>query len=214
MSPQDVARGIEDDLTAINFNPFRMRRVMSQDYIGAGIDQVVRKFAVLRADIVLPISGPMYRKHDIVNLRPQPANVLLNQEWIHGDDPRTAFSRECGLAHVIELRIAKEADLDTIPRENDGLASFGKILSASHMGNARGRKGAYRIQKPSFFRVKGMVVGEVYKPDSRRSHDFCKLRRRAVQANLTGVIRQSALAIDKNQIRCAESRGQQAQRVA
>src|SRR6184192_57380 len=172
MSSQDVARGIEDDLTAINFNPFRMRRVMSQDQIGAGIDQVVRKFAVLRADIVLPISGPMYRKHDIINLRPQPANVLLNQEWIHGDDSRTAFSRECGLAHVIELRIAKKTNLDTIARENDRLSSFGKIVSAPDMSNACGRKGAQRIQKPSFFRVKRVVIGEVDKTDSRRSHDL------------------------------------------
>src|SRR5437016_9060555 len=142
MSPQHVAWRIEDNLTVINFDPFRMRRVMSQDQISASIDQVVRKFAVLRADIVLPISGPMYRKHDIVNLRPQPANVLLNQEWIHGDDPRTAFSRECRLAHVTELRIAKEADLDTIPRENEGLSSVSKIVSASDMGNACRRKGA------------------------------------------------------------------------
>src|SRR5207249_11148717 len=155
----------------------------------------------------------MYRNHDVVNLRPQPANVLLNQEWIHGNDARTALSRECGLAHVTELRIAKKADLDTIPRENDGLSSFGKIVSASDMGNACGRKGAQRIQKPSFFRVKGMVIGEVYEADSRRSHGFCELRRRAVQTNLTGVIRQSALAIDKNQIGCAKSGGQQSQRV-
>ena len=82
------------------------------------------------------------------------------------------------------------------------------------MSNACGRKGAQRIQKPSFFRVKRVVIGEVDKTDSRRSHDLCKLRRRAVQPNLTGVIRQGALAIDKNQIRCAESGGQQSQRVA
>src|ERR1700674_1399705 len=153
MSPQDVARGIEDDLTVINFDPFRMRRVMSQDYVGAGIDQVVRECAVLRADIVLPIRGPMYRNHDVVNLRPQPANVLLNQEWIHGNDPGTAVRRECGLAHVIELRIAKEAELDPIPGEDDGLSSFGQIVSASDMGNAGGGKSAQRIQEPSFFRV-------------------------------------------------------------
>src|SRR5206468_6300315 len=185
MSPQHVARRIEDDLTVINFDPFRMRRMMSQDQIGAGIDQVVREFAVLRADIVLPVSGPMYRKHDVVNLRPQPANILFNKEWIHGNDPRTAVSRECGLAHVIELPIAKEADLDTIPRKNDGLSSFGEIVSASNMGKAGGRKGAYCIQKPSFFRIKGMVIGEVYNADSRRPHDLCELRRSAVQANLT-----------------------------
>src|SRR5712691_6740576 len=214
MSPQNVARRIEDDLTVINFDPFRMRRVMSQDQIGASIDQVVRKFAVLRADIVLPVSGPMYRKHDVVNLRPQPANVLLNKKWIHGNDSRTAVGRECGLAHVIELRIAKEAELDTIPHQDDGLASVGQIASASHMGNAGGGKSAQRIQKPSFLRVKGMVIGEVYQADSRRPHGLCKLRRRAVQANLTGVIGQSTLAIDKDQIRRVESGGQQSQWVA
>src|SRR5712691_6010838 len=99
MCPQDVAWGIEDDLTAINFNPFRMRRVMSQDDIGAGIDQVVRKSAVLRTDIVSPIRGPMYCNHDVIDLRTQPANVLLHQKWIHGNDPGTAVSRERGLAH-------------------------------------------------------------------------------------------------------------------
>src|SRR5258705_7829549 len=35
MSPQDVARGIEDDLTVINFNPFRVRRGMFEEYISA-----------------------------------------------------------------------------------------------------------------------------------------------------------------------------------
>src|SRR4029077_9536448 len=120
--------------------------------------------------IVPPIRGPMYRNHDVINLRPQPPNVLLNQEWIHGNDPGTSLGRECGLAHVAELRIAKEAELDTIPRQDDGLSSFGKIVSASDMGNAGGRKSAQRIQKPSFFRVKGMVIGEVYKADSRRPH--------------------------------------------
>src|ERR1700745_3847608 len=98
------------------------------------------KFAVVGADVVVPIRGPMYRKNDVVNLRPQPANVLLDQEWIHGNDPGTAVSRECGLAHVIELCIAEEADLDAIPRENDGLSSFGKIVSATDMRNAGGRK--------------------------------------------------------------------------
>src|SRR5712691_5200596 len=170
MSPQDVARRIEDDLTVINLNPFRMRRVMSQDYIGAGIDQVVRKIAVLRADVVLPIRGPMDRDHDVINLGPQPANILLNQKRIHGYDPGTAFCREGGLAHVIELRIAKEAELDTIPREDDGLPSVGQIVPAPDMGNAGGRKSAQRIQKPSFFSVESMVIGEVHEADSRRQH--------------------------------------------
>src|SRR5437867_3634181 len=58
-----------------------------------------------------------------------------------------------------------------------------------------------------------MVVGKVYNADSRRSHDLCELRRSAVQSNLAGMIRQSALAIDQNQIRCTESGGEQTQRI-
>src|SRR5439155_23611874 len=127
----------------------------------------------------------MYRKHDVINLRPQPPNVLFNQERIHGNDPRTAISRECGLAHVIELRIAKEADLDTILRENERLSSFSKVVSASDMSNACGRKSAKSIQEPSFFRDKGGVIGEVYKADSRRCHHFGELSPRAVHAALT-----------------------------
>src|SRR6266850_235182 len=140
----------------------------------------------------------MYSNQDVIDLRPQPANVLLDQEWIHGNDAGTAVSRECGLAHVVELRIAEKAEPDTIPLDDDRLSSFGKIVSASDMGNAGGRKSAQRIQKPSFFRVKGMVIGEVDDADSRRPHDLCELLRRAVQANLTGVIGQSAFAIDKD----------------
>src|SRR5579863_3193692 len=214
MSPQDVARGIQDDLAVINFNAFGMRRVMSHDYIGARIDQVVRKFAVLRADIVLPIRGPMDRHHDVINLGPQPANVLLNQEWIHGNDPGTALRRECGLAHVIELRIAQEAEPDSIPRQDDGLASFGQIVSASDMSNAGGGKSAQRIQKSSLFRVKGMVISEVYEADSRGPHGFCELLRRAVQAILAAVIGQSALAIDDDQVRRMERGSQPLQWVA
>jgi hypothetical protein len=156
----------------------------------------------------------MDRNHDVIDLGPQPANILLNQEWIHGYDPRTALSRECGLAHVIELRIAKDAELDTIPREDDGLSRITKIVSASDMGNARGGKSAQCIQKPSFFRVESMVIGEVYEADSRRPHGLCELLRRAVQANLTGVIGQRAFAIDEDKIRRAESRSQSSQRVA
>ena len=110
---------------------------MSQNDVGAAIDQLVRKFAVLRADIVPPVRGPMDRHHDVVNLGPQTSYVLLDQEWIHGSDPGTAGSRECGLAHVTELRIAKEAKLDTIPRKYDGLSSFGKIATAPDMPKRR-----------------------------------------------------------------------------
>ena len=41
MSSQDVARGVEDDLATIDFDALRMGRVMSEDDIGACIDQVV-----------------------------------------------------------------------------------------------------------------------------------------------------------------------------
>src|SRR5262249_34302529 len=100
------------------------------------------KFSVLGGGIVCPVCGPIYRKHDVVNLRPQPANIHLDQEWIHGSDSGTAVSRERGLAHVVELCISKKTDLDAIPRQDDRLSSFGKIVSAADMGNACGRKGA------------------------------------------------------------------------
>jgi hypothetical protein len=46
-----------------------MRRMMSQDDVGASIDQLVRKCPVLRADIVHPVCSPMNCNHDVVNLR-------------------------------------------------------------------------------------------------------------------------------------------------
>src|SRR5437016_482872 len=140
----------------------------------------------------------MYRNQDVSNLRTQPANVLLNEEWIHRSDSGAAISCECRFAHVIELRIAKEAELNTIPRKDDGLASLGEIVSAANIGNAGGRKSAQCIEKPSFFRVKGMVIGYIYEADPYRPQGLCELLRRAVQADLTGVIGQSALAIDKD----------------
>src|ERR1700731_1827976 len=156
MSSQDVARGIEDNFAVINFNSFRMRRVVSQGYIGAGIDQVVRKFAVIWADFVSPIRRPMDRNQDVIHLRPQLTDVLLNQKGIHGNDSRTAVSCECRFAKVIELRVANEAELYAIPHDDDGLSSFGKIAPAAGMGNARRVKIAYGVQEPSFFGIKRM----------------------------------------------------------
>src|ERR1700734_1025016 len=162
MSPQDVARGVEDDSAVINFNAFRMRRVMPQDEVGAGIDEVVRKSAVIRADVVFPVGRPMYRNQDVVDLRPQTANVLLDQERIHGDDPGATRCRECGLAEVGELRIADEAELDAVALEDHGLSRVRKIAAAPDMGNARGVENAQGIQEPPLFCVECMVVGQVY----------------------------------------------------
>src|SRR5712671_5429192 len=129
MAPQDVARSIKDHLTVINFNAFRMRGVMSQDYVGAGINQIVRKFAVIRADIVLVIGGPVNRNQDVINLRPELTDVFFNEEWIHGNDSRTAVSREYRLAKVTELRVANEPELDTVSRDDVGLSRIREIVS-------------------------------------------------------------------------------------
>src|ERR1700681_3123740 len=102
-----------------------MRRVMPQDYIRTGVNQIVLQFAVLRADDFGHRSGPMYRDQDVIDLRPQLTDVFLHQERIHGHDPRTAVSRVCRLAKVSELRIANEAELDAIPLDDHGLSSVG-----------------------------------------------------------------------------------------
>ena len=41
MSAQHIARSIEDDLAMIDFDALRMRRVMSKNDIGAGINQLM-----------------------------------------------------------------------------------------------------------------------------------------------------------------------------
>jgi hypothetical protein len=56
-----LLRSVEDDLAAIDFDALRMRRMMSEDDIGTGIDQVVGKCAVLRADLSRARGGPMDR---------------------------------------------------------------------------------------------------------------------------------------------------------
>src|SRR4029077_19256205 len=128
--------------------------------------------------------------HDVINLRPQPTNVFLHQEWIHGSDPRTAVRGERGFPHIAELRIANEADLDAIPLEDDRLSSFVKIVTAADMGNPGRRESAQRIQKPLFLRVKAMIIADRYKGSSHRSQSLRELLRRTVMAIHTGVIRQ------------------------
>src|ERR1700681_2943513 len=81
------------------------------------------------------------------------------------------------------------------------------------MRNARRVKSAQRIQKTSFFRVKGMVISGVYDADSRCLHGLCELLRSTVRANLTSMIGQSTLAIDKDQIGPVEGWGQPFQRI-
>jgi hypothetical protein len=108
---------------------------MSEDDIGAGIDQAMGKCPVLGADLSRARSGPMNRNHDIVDLGPQLADVLLDQERIHRNDAGPVVSRECGFADIVELRVAKESKLDAIALDDDRLARIGKISSATDMGN-------------------------------------------------------------------------------
>jgi hypothetical protein len=68
MAPQNVARSVENGLAVVYFNTFRMRRVMSQNQVGTGVDQVVRKLAIVWVNLVLSISRPVYRDQDLIDL--------------------------------------------------------------------------------------------------------------------------------------------------
>jgi hypothetical protein len=59
---------------------------MSEGDIGASIDQVVGKCAVLRADLSRARSGPMDRNQHVIDLRPQPADIPLDQKRSHRND--------------------------------------------------------------------------------------------------------------------------------
>ncbi len=135
MPSQHVARGVDDDLAAIDFDALGMRWVMSEDDIGTGIDEGVGECAILRADLSRARSGPMDGNQDIVDLRPQLADILLHQERIHRNDTGPSVRRECGFADIVELRVAKEPKLDAIALDDDRLARIGKICSAADMGN-------------------------------------------------------------------------------
>src|ERR1700681_247118 len=111
MPAQHVARGVEDDLAAIDFYALGMGRMMSEDDIGAGIDQVVGKCAVLRADLSGARRRPMDRNQDVIDRRPQPAYILLDQERIHRNDARTALRGKGRFADIGELRVAEETEL-------------------------------------------------------------------------------------------------------
>ena len=170
----------------IDFDALRMRRVMAEDDIGAGIDQVVGKCAVLRADLGRARSGPMDGNQDVVDLRPQLADVLLDQERIHRNDAGPSVRRECRFAEIVELRVAEETELDAVARDDHGLARIGKIVSAADMANPGQIKSAQRVEKPALFRVEGMIVGEIDQTDSRLPHPDCELLRCLVQAQPGG----------------------------
>jgi hypothetical protein len=68
MAPQNVARSVENGLAVVYFNTFRMRRVMSQNQVGTGVDQVVRKLAIVWVNLVLSVSRPVYRDQDLIDL--------------------------------------------------------------------------------------------------------------------------------------------------
>jgi hypothetical protein len=68
MAPQNVARSIENGLAVVDFNAFRMRRVVSQNQVGAGVDQIVRKLAIVRVNLILSVGRPVYRDQDVIDL--------------------------------------------------------------------------------------------------------------------------------------------------
>jgi hypothetical protein len=41
---------------------------MSQNQVGTGVDQVVRKLAIVWVNLVLSISRPVYRDQDLIDL--------------------------------------------------------------------------------------------------------------------------------------------------
>src|SRR5260370_16623288 len=59
MPSQHVARGVDDDLAAIDFDALGMRWVMSEDDIATGIDEGVGECAILRADLPRALIRPM-----------------------------------------------------------------------------------------------------------------------------------------------------------
>ena len=136
MSAQHIARSIEDDLAMIDFDALRMRRVMSKNDIGAGINQLMGEGAVQRTDLSRARGGPMDRNHNIVDLGPQLADVLLDQERVHRNDARPAIRREYRFAEIIELSVAEDTDLEAVALDDDRLARIGKIHSAADMTNA------------------------------------------------------------------------------
>jgi hypothetical protein len=71
----------------------------------------------------------------LVDPRPQLPDVFLHQERIHRDDAGPAIGRERGLADIVELGVAKKAELDAIALDDDRLARVGEIGSAADMGN-------------------------------------------------------------------------------
>ena len=93
--------------------------------IGAGIDQVMRKFPVLRANVVLIIRRPMNRDQNVINLGRNLRMSSLIKNGSIGTIPGRPSAANGRLAKVIELRIADEAEFDSIPFKDDGLSSFG-----------------------------------------------------------------------------------------
>ena len=69
----------------IDFNALRMRRVVPQNHVGAGVDQIVRKLAIVRINLILSVGRPVYRDQDVIDLWTQATNVLFRA-------PRTMWS--------------------------------------------------------------------------------------------------------------------------
>src|SRR5258708_9587419 len=97
---------------------------------------------------------------DIVDLRPQLADILLHQERIHRNDTGPSVRRECGFADIVELRVAKEPKIDGIALGDDRLARIGKIGSAADMGNPSPWKSTERGLRTPLFPMTSMIVGE------------------------------------------------------
>jgi hypothetical protein len=158
----ELAEAVGDDATRRRFDPLKHVRVMTEDEVGAAVDDRVREVHVLRGRMLEVDHSEVNRDHDEVDRRAKSGEVFADDL-----QPKRRGSRPVGVgAPAKRNRIAEEAHTLSPPFQDSRAARLGEIRA-----RAEGLDTAFAEEPPC-----GL------EPDRTEVHDVVVREREDVEA--------------------------------